>query len=168
MGRRPSMYSDELGAEICDRLINGESLRSVCKDGTGERMPSATTVFKWISATNTDKKAAPFKDMYDRACIERAEAFVEDIIEIADTCPESKEGVLKARLKTEVRKWHAEKRQPRKYGKQVDITTGGEKLGNIGAVVFEVANQQTDDDNNNETETAEIKGIETVSETSAE
>lgn len=176
MGRRPTGYSDELAAEICDRIINGESLRSICNDGTAQRMPHANTVFKWLSQSNTDKKAAPFKDLYDRATKERTEAFAEDVLDIVDHCPESKEGVLKARLRAEVRMKHMAMRQPRKYGNTIDVTSGGEKLGAVAAVQFEVMGQQEvkeKTEKNKETEetndeTATSEGIETVSEATNE
>lgn len=42
---RPSKYSDELVKTICDRIANGESLRSICK---GDNMPSNSTVMLWL------------------------------------------------------------------------------------------------------------------------
>jgi len=163
MGRSPSLYSTDLGTLICERIASGENVLGICKD---HDMPSASSVFKWMRDHGTDRKAAEFRDMYDRATVERTEALGEQTLNIADTCPETKEGVLKARLKTEVRFKHMAMLRPKKFGKHIDVTSDGEKLGAVSAVVFEIANQQEDDTGG--TETAETESIETISETTTE
>jgi hypothetical protein len=42
---RPSKYTPELAAEICERLSNGEPLRQICRD---DHMPAWTAVYSWI------------------------------------------------------------------------------------------------------------------------
>ena len=42
---RPSDYSPEICAEICARLADGRSLRSICRD---DDMPHTATVFVWL------------------------------------------------------------------------------------------------------------------------
>jgi hypothetical protein len=42
---RPSIYSDELAAEICGRIASGETLVAICED---EDMPNRRTVTKWL------------------------------------------------------------------------------------------------------------------------
>jgi hypothetical protein len=56
---RPGIYSDELAAEICERLASGESLAAICRD---ERMPSRKVVHEWIA---DDRDG--FRDKYARA-----------------------------------------------------------------------------------------------------
>jgi len=41
---RPTLYTEELAAEICRRLAGGESLRRICED---DHMPGASTVVDW-------------------------------------------------------------------------------------------------------------------------
>ena len=55
---RPSIYSAELAASICERIALGESLRAICRD---EGMPGQTTVFEWLS------QDAAFAEQYARA-----------------------------------------------------------------------------------------------------
>ncbi len=107
---RPAIYSDELADEICERLADGESLLKICKD---ERLPSKTTVFKWIA------KNADFADNYARAREAQAEGFAEEIVAIADT------GDID-RIKTQVdaRKWVASKILAKKYGDKLDLNVG--------------------------------------------
>lgn len=42
---RPSKYTPELAAEICERLSNGEPLRQICRD---DHMPSWMAVYQWM------------------------------------------------------------------------------------------------------------------------
>jgi hypothetical protein len=42
---RPSKYTPELAAEICERLSNGEPLRQICRD---DHMPSWVAVYQWM------------------------------------------------------------------------------------------------------------------------
>lgn len=41
---RPTKYTPDLAASICERLISGESLTSIC---AAEGMPKRTTVISW-------------------------------------------------------------------------------------------------------------------------
>jgi hypothetical protein len=47
---RPSMFTEELAAEIIDRLSNGERLTSICKDA---HMPKFSTINYWETETET-------------------------------------------------------------------------------------------------------------------
>jgi hypothetical protein len=42
---RPSVYTEELVEEICDRLADGEPLRHICRS---DGMPSWRTVYDWL------------------------------------------------------------------------------------------------------------------------
>ena len=44
-GGRPSKYTPELAAEICERLSNGEPLRQICRD---EHMPAWQKIYEWM------------------------------------------------------------------------------------------------------------------------
>ncbi len=55
--------------------------------------------------------------MYDRAQKARAEFWVEEIVDIADTEQDSS----KARNRIDARRWYATKMQPNKYGERIDV-----------------------------------------------
>ncbi len=42
---RPSKYSPEITAEICERLSNGEPLRQICRD---DHIPAWQTIYDWM------------------------------------------------------------------------------------------------------------------------
>ena len=62
---RQSAYTEKMAAEICARISNGRSLRSVCRD---EDMPAQATVFKWLAAQPS------FVEQYARAREAQADA----------------------------------------------------------------------------------------------
>jgi hypothetical protein len=56
---RPSVYSEAIAGEICQRLADGESLKSICRS---EGMPKSSTVIAWALDV-----AHPFYERYARA-----------------------------------------------------------------------------------------------------
>lgn len=126
----PSIFTQDLAAEICRRIAFGKSLRSVCRD---DDMPEGSTVFKWLH----DKP--DFAEQYTRACEERSEAFGEDILEISDDGRNdwmtanghkmpNREVLERSKLRVETRKWLMAKMKPRKYGEKVDLTSDGKAM----------------------------------------
>lgn len=74
---RPSLYSEALAAEICERIANGGYLTAICRE---EGMPKISTVLGWTEPY--------FTELYARAKQLRIEVMAEEIREIADTCRE--------------------------------------------------------------------------------
>jgi hypothetical protein len=54
MTGRPSLYSDELAAQICTRLAEGEPLAEICRT---EGMPNPSTVWRWCQQNETLSQA---------------------------------------------------------------------------------------------------------------
>lgn len=126
---RPSLYTPELGDSICERLAEGESLRTICD---ADDMPSRATVFRWCA------NDAVFCNQYAHAREEQAETHADEIVSIADekctTVRADKHGaradddegnvevvfdsaaVARNRLRVDARKWVASKLKPKKYG----------------------------------------------------
>ena len=120
---RPSNYSADIAATICDRLADGESLRSIC---ASEGMPDKATVLRWIG------RHAEFRDEYALAHEEQAEQLLADAVRIADdssrdyvkkTGADGKvtwvvdyENIRRDRLRINTRFWIAALLAPKKYG----------------------------------------------------
>jgi len=133
---RPSLYTDELADQICERLAAGESMRSVSRD---DSMPAMSTLFKWI------RELPNFTEQYARAKTESADALVEDMLDIADNQVEQpllvdgvplqidgKPVMVKdavsvnhAKLRVDTRKWAASKLKPKKYGDKMHTEHSG-------------------------------------------
>lgn len=120
---RPPIYSPELAKTICDRIIDGESLRAMCAE---EGMPNISTIFLWLS----DRDKGGFLDMYSQAKKLQADTFMEDALQIADHTERDSiigkngdiiingEWVARSRLRIETRMKIAAKLAPRKYGEK--------------------------------------------------
>lgn len=131
MTGRPSTYTSELAAAICDRLATGESLRAICSE---DAMPCKATIFIWLS------RHAEFLDQYARAREAQADFLAEEIIEIADdgsrdytekvidgrtTLVVDHDHIQRSRLRVDARKWAASKMAPKKYGERIQAEHSG-------------------------------------------
>ena len=133
---RPSLFSDKIATEICERLALGESLRQICSD---DEMPSKSTVMRWLF--EEDKKA--FQDQYAKAREALMEHWAEEIIDIADDATNdymdrkqkdgsieqvlNSEWITRSRLRVDTRKWLMSKLAPKKYGEKLETTHLGDK-----------------------------------------
>lgn len=114
MRKKQVRYSDGVADEICERLSNGESLLSICKD---DHMPEQGNVYRWIV------RHEEFATKYARAREAQAEFLVDELVAIADN-PE--EDVQRSKLRLETRRWIAEKLRPKKYGAKLELAGDAE------------------------------------------
>ena len=116
---RPSSYSEETGGAICERLSEGESLRSICRD---DGMPHVVTVLRWLG----DDRYTAFRIQYEEARAAGIEHKADEILEIADAPVSSGDSaaVAKQRLQIDARKWVLSKLAPKKYGDSAVLSIG--------------------------------------------
>ena len=129
-------YSDDEKEDIFNKIFktieNGKSLRYALS-----KIPlSSKTFYEWIEDDEDKVK------QYARATEERAEAILDEMIDIVDNntndvnvLEDGKEVVnndviQRSRLRYDARKWLVSKLNPKKYGDKIDMTTGGEKIQN--------------------------------------
>jgi hypothetical protein len=127
---RKSEFEQSIADAICERLADGESLRSICKD---ETMPATSTVFKWLVQQPT------FAEQYTRAREAQADTLFDEILDIADDgandwmekpgrgeesrgWQENGEALRRSVLRVDARKWMAGKLRPKKYGEKLQHT----------------------------------------------
>lgn len=130
---RPSSFTQDAADTICERIANGESLRSICDD---DGFPDKATVFRWLAANEA------FRDQYARSREAQADAVFDDILSIADDgrndwmerknrddqnigWVENGEALRRSQLRIDARKWMAGKLRPKKYGDKVDVGVDG-------------------------------------------
>jgi hypothetical protein len=112
---RPSEFTQAVADEICERLIEGASLRSICGD---ENMPHRSTVLRWLEADEA------FAAKYARARELQADALFEDMQDVADAG--NPDDVQRAKLRVATMQWRASKLAPKKYGERQEVAhTGG-------------------------------------------
>ncbi|AYH33237.1 ubiquitin carboxyl-hydrolase [Pectobacterium parmentieri] len=107
---RPSDYMPEVAEDICKLLMQGESLRAICKR---QGMPHIATVMAWLH------RHEEFNEQYARAREIQAEILAEDVMNIADSAIEDGAAVAKAKLQVDARKWYTAKVAPRRYGDRI-------------------------------------------------
>ncbi|HBD12852.1 MAG TPA: terminase small subunit protein [Porticoccaceae bacterium] len=126
---RPTIYTEDLADEICERLADGESMRSIGRDPD---MPSKATMFSWL------RTKPEFLAQYEIAKQESAESHADDMIDIADNATNdwmemnasdaekqayrvNGEAIQRSKLRVDTRKWAASKLNPKKYGEKTAI-----------------------------------------------
>ncbi len=115
---RPSLFSQQLVDEICERISLGETLRSLCLDN---HMPDRITVLRWL------KKHPEFRNQYTQARLDQADCFAEEIIDIGRTAGDAQLG----RLQMDALKWASSKIAPKKYGDKVEHEVSGTSKLNL-------------------------------------
>jgi len=128
---RPTEYSIELADSICERIADGESLKTICHS---ESMPCMSSIFNWL------RKDKEFVEKYARAKEAQVEALAEELLDIADDATNDwmdkrfgetevrvidNEAIQRSKLRVDTRKWLMSKLQPKKYGEKLDLNHGG-------------------------------------------
>lgn len=120
---RPSDFSPEIANAICERLIEGESLRRICRD---DEMPSASTVCRWLGQFDE------FREQYAHARDAQADTLADEILDIVD---DNTADPQRARLQMDARKWLSGKMAPKRYGDAVQMKHTGEEGGPVETVM---------------------------------
>jgi hypothetical protein len=133
MGQRASKKTKALTDRICQRIAEGESLRSVCRD---KDIPIAPSTF--VLWCNEDEALA---EQYARAMEARADAMFDEMFEIADDASNdymlktygedevevlNAEHVQRSKLRIDTRKWALARMAPKKYGDKIDHNVSGQ------------------------------------------
>jgi hypothetical protein len=130
---RPIEYTQEIGDAICEQIVMGCSIRTICIQ---EDMPAVSTLYRWL------RLVPEFEKQYARAKEDQADALAEELLDIADDgrndwmearnaqgevigWKENGEALQRSRLRVDTRKWLASKFKAKKYGdvsqvKQID------------------------------------------------
>lgn len=134
-------FNQEIFDRICERIADGESLRTICAD---EDMPSKSNVFRWLAA---NPQAA---DQYTRARETQADAIFDEILDIADTAVNdwmevhgqddvgyriNGEHIQRAKLRIDTRKWMAGKLRPKVYGEKTTVAHGSDPDNPLPGVI---------------------------------
>jgi hypothetical protein len=106
-------YSEKIASEICQRLVDGESLQKICE---APQMPNPATVFKWL-----EQKPA-FLRNYTLAREMWADLQFSRMWEIADN---QSGDVNRDRLRIDTLKWSLARIAPKKYSERFEITGAG-------------------------------------------
>lgn len=127
---RPSSFDQTIADEICIRLAEGESLRSICEP---EEMPATSTIYRWVSTNET------FREHYTHAREDQGESDADRVGDIGNKVAQGLMDPAAGRVAMDAFKWSAGKRKPKKYGERIDLNHGGQKDNPIMALLAEVS-----------------------------
>lgn len=147
---RPSTYSQELADRICEKLAEGLSLRTVCKE---DWAPALSSVFKWL------REKPEFSEQYAKAKEQGALAMFEEILDIADDgtndwmeihsadgeaigWKQNGEAIQRSRLRVDTRKWALSKILPKKYGDRQQLEHTGPEGGPVQMQVSQMTREE--------------------------
>ena len=137
---RPTDYSPQVDSRICKLIVEGKSLRTICKM---PGMPVLGTIFVWLT------KHEDFKEHYARARELQAEIYADEIVELSDNpligkkVTKGKRGnrnvnetvvgdnVERSKLQVDARKWVAVKLLPKKYGVEKEGIARKDRLNEV-------------------------------------
>jgi len=135
---RPSKFSKAIADEICRRLADGESLRTICAE---DAMPDKDTVRRWLR----DEVSADFHAQYARAREEQADSLAEEAIDAARAAVD-RDTAAAAKVQVDALFKYAGQLKPKVYGDKREISHKGtvehahsttedliERLSNIAA-----------------------------------
>lgn len=112
---RPTKYTPKLAERICAELVQGKSLRAVCR---ASDMPCESAVRQWAK-----DDVEGFYAQYARARDIALDVLADEVIEIA----ENEDGdTMRDRLRFDARRWYLSKLAPKRYGDRHQIEHSGE------------------------------------------
>lgn len=140
---RPSTCSEDVAAEICERLSKGEPLAQICRD---DGMPCPNTVRTWA------REREPLAEAIARAREDGFDVIASECLEIADDATNdwmekhdsegnnigwqlNGEHVQRSKLRVETRLKLLAKWDPKRYGDRLD-------LGNADGQPFQIVNKR--------------------------
>ena len=105
---RPTIYTQAIADEICERLAHGETLRKMVLD---EHMPASSAIYRWLDNNES------FKEQYAQARVRQADYYAEMIIDESFGAHDASIG----RLRMDALKWASSKIAPKKYGDKIEL-----------------------------------------------
>ncbi len=126
---RPSIYTPELAARICERISKGEAITALCDE---DEMPSYQTLNDWAAGRTREAAAAGFPEAYARARDNRIARMADELQSIADDGTNDyveketrsgrvvialdREHVARSDLRIKTRQWLLARMAPRDWG----------------------------------------------------
>lgn len=124
---RPSLFTQEIADEICERLAKGEPLAQICKD---DNMPAVRTVSDWkaahaaFSADFAHAREEGF-DQIASECLDIADETSNDTVYGESGARANTEWISRSKLRIETRLKLLAKWDPKRYGDKVQLTGDG-------------------------------------------
>jgi hypothetical protein len=138
---RPRVLTQALKTEICERTIDGETIRQIAAEA---HMPDARTIYRTLAAEDEEE----FRQQCARAKEFQLYRMEDELLEIADDATNdwmekrdretgeaigwqvNGEHIQRSRVRIDTRKWIMSRRAPKKYGDRIhqEIEAQGEAV----------------------------------------
>jgi hypothetical protein len=127
---RSTDYTPELGFQICERMVEGNTLKKICLEPD---MPDRSTIFRWLA------KHPEFLAHYKIAIELHADWWADYVQQIADDpsgdyvetesgkLTANWENVQRSRLRVDTIKWRCAKLHPKKYSERYQMSGPNEQ-----------------------------------------
>ena len=117
-------FSREVAEKVLDGVTEGFSVERVCRDD--DTLPGRATFFRWLAGRSIGIHDHEWlKENYFVAQLARAEAHLDECIEIAD---DDSEDFQRSALRISTRQWVASRLYPEKYGTKAILQIKGPQL----------------------------------------
>ena len=126
MRGRPSEYDHEIGVEICERVRNGEHIRSVLS--SDERYPSTQSWYNWLY-TNKD-----LFELYHACRRDKAEKHEEQYIDLINQVQTGKLDPHAGKVVLDANRWLMQVYNNKLFGNKLDQVSG-EEISGISIIV---------------------------------
>ena len=126
-GAPPYKWTNEIEAEIFERIAKGQSVRNICKD---DWLPSEATIYRRLSiddafCKNYAQARERQADAIFEQCLAIADSQEGDVIEVDGVETTNHDAIARAKLRIDTRKWMAGKLRPKVYGDKLDVNHAG-------------------------------------------
>lgn len=146
-GGRPTSYTEEIAATVCNGLAQGNTLLQICAEDPS--LPDHSTIRLWAQENRNG-----FFAQYARARDLGLDAMAEQLFSIADDGSKDyiervgdsgqvfripdHEHMARSRLRIETRKWYLSKLAPKRYGEKVEIEMSKSSSDEMGVILAAV------------------------------
>ena len=131
--KRPSIYDPGILQAVCDGLVEGWSIKQVCKP---DDMP------RWQEVYLAMQKDEELRSAIAGAREAQQEVTADDIVEMADLATPEDHNVVKLRIWA--RQWRAAKLAPKKYGEKQSVEVTADIGATAARVLMDLTQQARD------------------------
>lgn len=133
---RPSEYDFDMCKVICQRVTEGEHIKTVLD--SSDSYPSFPTWCNW------KRENDELFNLYTKAIQDKAEMVTFEINQVMQDMREGKVEAPVGRILIDTLKWYAAKFYPKMFGEKIDVTSDGEKLAPTVSITPELIKSLAD------------------------
>lgn len=116
---RPTKCTEQITSELCTRIADGESLRSICNDS---HMPEKSTVLLWVvNDREVEGLDLKFSDQYHASREAAGYSHADEALSLRHELREGSLDPQTAKVILDALKWGAERMAPKRHSSRQEI-----------------------------------------------